>query len=214
MSVFSGAANIIKRYFLSGVLVVVPVILTYLVLRLLFSTVDDILQPVITKLFGFAIPGLGLVTTLVIIIIAGIITRNFLGAQIYHLGDRFLNGMPLVRPVYSAAKQLLEAMAGSSSTSFKEVALVEYPRVGIYAIGFITHRLEIAVDGSRDPYIAVFIPSTPTPMTGNVALVPADKAYVLDMTVEQGVKYLVSGGAASPDLIHARHLSRPATTGR
>ena len=92
--------------------------------------------------------------------------------KIYRLGDRFLNGMPLVRPVYSAAKQLLEAMTGSSSTSFKEVVLVEYPREGAWAIGFITKRLEIVKEGIRGSYVAVFIPSTPTPMvaTGSVSL--------------------------------------------
>ena len=122
----------LKRYFFSGVLVVVPIILTYIVLKFLFDVIDGILSPLLYRIFGYYVTGLGLLTTLLIIILAGVLTRNFLGARLYHLGDRLLRRMPVIRPVYSAAKQLLESLAAGSGTAFKEVGLIQYPRLGSY----------------------------------------------------------------------------------
>ena len=125
--------NILKRYFVSGVLVIVPLILTYLVLKFLFDAVDNILRPIIEKAFGYYVYGLGVLTTLLLILLAGVLTRNFLGAQLYGLGERVLGRMPIIRPIYSAAKQLLEAIAMPSTASFKEVVFVEYPMRGRYS---------------------------------------------------------------------------------
>jgi len=190
--------NILKRHFLSGVIVVVPFILTYIVIKFLFESVDGLLQPLILKLFGYSVPGLGLVTTILLIILAGIFTRNIIGAKLYRLGDYFLVRMPIIRPIYSAAKQLLEALTQPSMNSFKEVVLVEYPRKGSYTISFLSNKFEIE---SKGEHVSVFVPSTPTPISGMVIIVPKDDIIVLDMTIEEGVKFLVSGGVASPTLI-------------
>ncbi|NOY89115.1 MAG: DUF502 domain-containing protein [FCB group bacterium] len=198
---FSKILNAIKRSFISGVLVVVPIILTYIVLKFLFKTIDDILQPLIFQIFGYSILGLGVFTTFLIIILAGILTRNFIGAKLYHYGDRLLVKMPIIRPIYSSAKQLLEAIALPSMNSFKEVALVEYPRKGSFALSFISNRVVLEVDGTLKKYISVFVPSTPTPVSGMVIMLPAEEVLPVDMTVEEGIKFLVSGGVASPKLI-------------
>ena len=201
MPFFNKVSTNLKKYFISGVLVVVPIILTYIVLKFLFETLDSVLQPLINKLLGYYIPGLGLFTTLLLIILAGILTRNFFGAKLYNIGDKILARVPIIRPIYSSAKQLLTAIAEPSVSSFKETALVEYPRKGIYALGFISKRLKLESDKSDDSYVAVFMPSTPTPISGMVILVPENEIILLKMTVEDGIKFLVSGGVASPELL-------------
>lgn len=190
--------NVLKRHFVSGVIVVVPFILTYIVIKFLFETVDGILQPLINHLFGYSLPGLGLVTTVLIIILAGIFTRNIIGAKLYRLGDYFLERMPIIRPIYSAAKQLLEAITKPSLNSFKEVVLIEYPRKGAYTLSFLSNKFEIETKGD---YASVFVPSTPTPISGMVIIVPVADITPLDMSVEEGVKFLVSGGVASPEIL-------------
>jgi len=193
--------TIIKRYFISGVLVVVPLILTYIVLRFLFEAIDGILQPIIYSVFGYYVPGLGVLTTILIIILAGVLTRNMIGAKLYKVGDRLLGRMPIIRTIYSAAKQLLEAVTMPSTRSFKEVALVEYPRRGAYALCFISNRVDMEINGEVRKFASVFVPSTPTPLSGMVIIVPVDEVMLVNMTVEEGVKFLVSGGVASPELI-------------
>ena len=201
MSLLSETTAILKRYFLSGVLVVVPIILTYIVLKFLFETIDGILQPFIHRLLGYYIPGLGVFSTILIIILAGVLTRNVIGNWIYRRGDNILARLPIIRPIYSSAKQLLEAVAAPSMSSFKEVTLIEYPRKGLHALGFISHRIEMRLNDEIGKYAVVFIPSTPTPVSGMVVVVPEKEAVTVNMTVEEGIKFLVSGGVASPSLI-------------
>lgn len=207
MSVVGQMMAVVKRHFVSGMLVVVPLILTYLVLKFMFELVDGVLQPLIIKIFGFYIPGLGLVTTILAIILAGVLTRNFVGARLYRAGDRILERMPIIRPIYSAAKQLLEAVAQPSRNSFKAVVLIEYPRPGVWAMAFLSNRMEVEVNGGNRHLVSVFVPSTPTPISGMVVMLPEDDAVVLDMSVEDGVKFLVSGGVASPSLIKRRPVA-------
>ncbi|RKX24182.1 MAG: hypothetical protein DRP47_11765 [Candidatus Zixiibacteriota bacterium] len=192
---------IVKRYFLSGVLIVVPLILTYIVIKFLFEAIDGILQPIINNTLGYYVPGLGVFTTILLIILAGILTRNYFGARIYRLGDQMLIRLPIIRPIYSAAKQLLSAVTGPSVKSFKEVALVEYPRRGSWALCFISNRFTVVIDGVQRSCASVFVPSTPTPVSGMVVLLPVDQIHIVDMTIEEGIKFLVSGGVASPELI-------------
>ena len=206
MSARVSLSRAIKRYFVAGVLVVVPLILTYLVLKLLFDVVDSLLEPLVMRLFGFWIPGLGLVTTVLLIFLAGVLTRNYLGAALYRIGDRLLVRLPLIRPIYSAAKQLLEALAGPTNQAFKAVVLIEYPRRGCYAMSFLAKRIRLEIGGELRRFAAVFIPSTPTPMSGMVVLLPEDEVMVLDMTVEEGLTFVVSGGVATPELLKQHPL--------
>ncbi|UCE24107.1 MAG: DUF502 domain-containing protein [Candidatus Zixiibacteriota bacterium] len=205
MSLVNRILGSLRLHFLSGVLVVVPIILTYIVLKFLFESLDGILQPILERLLGYSIFGLGVFTTILIIILAGILTRNFIGARLYRVGDRMLVRMPIIRPIYSAAKQLLEAVTMPTMDSFKEVALVEYPRRGAFALGFISNRIEISSGGNLKKYVSVFVPSTPTPVSGMVIVVPEEDVHPVQMTIEEGVKFLVSGGVASPALIHRKN---------
>ena len=199
--------DIIKRQFLSGVLVVVPLILTYLVLRFLFETVDGILSPLIFKLLGYSIPGLGIIATVLIILLMGIVTRNLVGAKLYGYGDKMLTKTPLIRIIYSAAKQLIEAVSVPNIKTFKEVVMIEYPRHGLYAVGFATAKIKFQGGKNGDKkLVGVFIPSTPTPMTGIVVFIAEEDVICMDITVEEGIKLIVSGGIVSPQTInlHAR----------
>ncbi|MCX6830293.1 MAG: DUF502 domain-containing protein [candidate division Zixibacteria bacterium] len=207
MSILRVMRDIIKRQFLSGVLVVVPLILTYLVLRFLFETVDGILSPLIFKLLGYSIPGLGIIATVLIILLMGIVTRNLVGAKLYGYGDKMLTKTPLIRIIYSAAKQLIEAVSVPNIKTFKEVVMIEYPRQGLYAVGFATAKIKFqgGKDGDKK-LVGVFIPSTPTPMTGMVVFIAEEDVICMDITVEEGIKLIVSGGIVSPQTInlHAR----------
>ncbi len=203
MSILRIVRDIIKRQFLSGVLVVVPLILTYLVLRFLFETVDGILSPLIFKLLGYSIPGLGIIATVLIILLMGVITRNLVGAKLYGYGDKMLTKTPLIRIIYSAAKQLIEAVSVPNIKTFKEVVMIEYPRRGLYAVGFATAKIKFqgGKEGDRR-LVGVFIPSTPTPMTGTVVFIAEEDVMCMDITVEEGIKLIVSGGIVSPQTIN------------
>ncbi len=193
--------TLIKRHFIGGMLVIVPLILTYLVLKFLFESIDGVLQPIIHSLLGYFVPGLGVITTLLLILLAGILTRNYIGEQLYSITEKAIARLPLIRPVYSAVKQLVEAIAGPTMQSFKEVALVEYPKEGVWAIGFVSNRVEVEIDGRMTACYSVFMPSTPTPVSGMVIIIPKEKAHLLSMSIEEGIKFLVSGGVASPLLL-------------
>jgi uncharacterized membrane protein len=194
----------LKRYFISGVLIVVPFILSFLVLRFLFETVDGILQPLLHNLLGYYRTGLGLLTTLLIILLAGVLTRNLLGAQLYQIGDRLAARVPLIRMIYSGSKQLLESMARPDAGSFQEVAMIEYPRPGLYSLCFVSNRNRMLLDGVEREYCTCFVPSTPTPVSGMTVIVPAEQVTTVNMTIEEGVKFCVSAGVVSPDLIKNR----------
>ena len=194
----------LKRYFLGGVLIVVPFILTFLVLKFLFETVDGLLQPALQKLLGFYPIGLGLLTTLLIILLAGVLTRNLLGAHLLSMGDRLAGRVPFVRPIYSGSKQLLESLTRADASSFHEVALIEYPRQGLFSLCFVSKRSRISINGVEKEYCTCFVPSTPTPVTGMTVVVPAENVTSVDMTIEDGVKFFVSGGVVSPEIIKNR----------
>jgi uncharacterized membrane protein len=199
----------LRRWFIAGVLVVVPIIITWLVLSFLFNAIDGILQPVILKLSGRTIPGLGILTTIVIILVVGSVARNFFGSRLIKIGDSLLARMPLIRAVYSSAKQLLEAIALPSANSFKDVVMIEYPRKDVWTVGFVSNRIFVDLGDGKSAMVSVFIPSTPTPMTGMVVVVPEREVLILDMTVEAGIKFVVSGGVASPELLHGAPRLRP-----
>jgi len=205
-SIFKMAQDVLRRQFLSGMLVVVPLILTYVVLRFLFDVIDGILSPYIFKFLGYSIPGLGIIFTILIIILTGFFVRSIVGASIYKRGDNLLTKMPIVRIFYLAAKKLIEALAKPSNEAFKEVVMFEYPRHGIWAIGFLTSKIKF-VNGEADQQqelIGVFVPSTPTPVSGFVIFAPRKDVVTLDLTIEAGLKLLVSGGIVAPTLIKKR----------
>ena len=189
---------------MAGVLVVVPIILTYLVIKFLFELVDGLLRPLITHLLGYYWVGLGLIITILIILLAGVLTKNFMGAALHKLIETVLARLPFISPIYSGAKQLLEAVTIPSKGSFKEVVLVEYPRTGVYAVGLVTRKVEILAEGKLRSFVTVLIASTPTPFSGMAILYPVEEIIEVDMSVEDALKFLVSGGVVSPETIQEK----------
>ncbi len=200
---------------MGGILVIVPLIITVVVLRFLFTKVDGILSPFITQALGYRIPGLGLVATIVLIFLAGFLTANVIGSRLFKVWEIFLIRTPLVRTIYGSSKQLVRAIATSDKHSFKQVVLVQFPRKGMYCLGFLTQEIKTDLDATPDRLMAVYIPSTPTPFSGWTMLFPPGEVIFLDMTVEQGIKFFVSGGIASPErfsLKSLENINKPETT--
>jgi len=201
MSILSYIKSGIKRYFLSGILVIVPLIITYVVLRFFLSSIDGILSPLLVKYIGYDIPGLGIVITVIVVFIAGILTRGVLGRGAVSLWERLLNSLPLVRTIYSAAKQLLISIAEPKASKFQRVVIIPYPRLGMYSLAFAASEVALDRQGVIGDYVAVFIPSTPTPFTGYMLMVKKDEVYPTNMSIEEAVKFIVSGGIVVPEVM-------------
>jgi uncharacterized membrane protein len=190
--------NLLRRQFLAGVIVIVPLILTVFVLKFLFGGVDNLFSPLVEKIFGTRIPGLGILATLVIIYLVGAMATNVIGSRLIRLWDILFAKTPLVRTVYGASKQLLEGLTLPGKKAFQQPVLVQYPRPGCYAIGFVANRLEVTLPDSKKEMVAVFVPSTPTPFTGFALLFPGEEIIPLNLSVEEALKFVVSGGFVSP----------------
>lgn len=191
--------NLFRKQFLAGVIVIVPLILTFMVLRFFFGGVDNLFSPLVERVFGIRIPGLGFLATLVVIYLVGVLASNVIGSRLIRLWDILFTKTPLVRTIYGASKQLLEGLTLPDKKAFQRAVLVQYPRLGAYALGFISKRIEVLLENSKKDLVAVFIPSTPTPFTGFVILFPKEEVIDLDLPIEQALKFVVSGGIVSPE---------------
>lgn len=186
-----------RRLFLAGLLVVVPIIATYLILRFLFRTIDGLLAPMVTQLIGRDLPGLGFLATIVIVFIAGFLISSVFGSRLYSIGEVLFIKTPLVRTVYGGAKQLMEGMFSQGGKAFKQAVLVEFPHKGVWVVAFIGGEIQIA----GRAFISVFVPSTPTPFTGFVANYSPEEVVPLSISIEEALKFVVSGGIVVPDEI-------------
>ncbi|MBR72398.1 MAG: hypothetical protein CMM30_05585 [Rhodospirillaceae bacterium] len=194
-----------RTYFFTGVLVTAPFGLTAWLIWLLVDFVDRTVIPLIpldynpSNVLGHSIPGLGVIIVLIVLTTIGALVTNFLGRYMVRLGEHLLNRLPVVRTVYGLFKQIFDAVLAQSANAFREVVLVEYPRRGIWVIGFITGPTRGEVQRIIDEkMVNVFIPTTPNPTSGFLLFVPRDDCKILKMSVEEGVKLVISGGIVSP----------------
>lgn len=185
----------IRAKLLAGVLILVPLVITFLVLQFLFVNLDGLLQPVITVVVGYPIPGAGIVSTVILLYLAGVVATNVFGQRLLRGAERVMDRMPVVRTLYMTSKSALNAVARREAPAFKRVVLVEYPRKGIYAVGFATGQF---LGPSGEVLVSVFLPATPLPTGGILAIVPESEVIVTDMSVDEGLKLIVSGGILSP----------------
>ena len=190
----------IKSTFFAGLVVVVPIVITALALYWLFGFLDGFLSPLIHGVIGREIPGLGLVTEVVLIFLVGAVATNVLGSRLLKFLQDFLMRIPLVKTIYPTIKQVVEAFHPSSSSSFKKVVLVEYPKSGILTLGFLTREVSMKEDSSNQRYYAVYLP-TNNLYLGQVALFKAEEVMVPGLTIEEGLKIILSGGTAFPPTI-------------
>ncbi len=199
-----GLRTIIKNYFLTGLLVILPVFVTVYVIWFLIRVMDVVLKYIPPKYLPetylpFQIPGLGLILVIILIFAVGLLTRNLAGRRVVHIWENMVDRIPLVRIIYSGVKQLLEAFFIQKNQAFKRVALLEYPRRGTYVIGFITGESKGEVQSKTNKNMMnVFVPTTPNPTSGFYILIPEDELIILDMSVEDAFKLIISGGIFSP----------------
>ncbi len=207
----------LKNYFFTGLLVILPIFITVYVILFLIRGMDAILKFIPVKYLpetylNFRIPGLGLIFVVILVFAVGLLARNIVGRKIVHLGENIVERIPLVRILYAGVKQLLETIFLQKTDAFKRVALVEYPRRGTYVIGFITGESKGEVQDKTDKnMINVFIPTTPNPTSGFYMLVPDDELVVLNMSVEDAFKLIISGGIISPAKKNAKAVSNTIT---
>lgn len=195
----------LRTYFLAGVLVTAPIATTLWLGWQIIEFFDRQVRALIPARysmgseFPFTIPGIGLVVFTAAMILVGMLTANFLGRRIVVIGEGILARMPVVRGVYGATKQIFEAIFAQKSNAFRQVVLVEFPRHGMWSLGFVSGaaggEIQDVVDGEL---VNVFVPTTPNPTSGYLMFVPRDQTVVLGMTVEEGIKLVVSGGIVTP----------------
>ncbi|MDJ0863182.1 MAG: DUF502 domain-containing protein [Gammaproteobacteria bacterium] len=193
-----------RKYFIAGLLVWLPVGATILVIKLLVDTMDQTLlllppewRP--AEFIGFNVPGLGIALSVLVVFATGVIFANFLGRRLVTFWEALLARIPLVRTVYTAVKQVTETVFSSSSQSFRQVLLVEYPRRGIWSLGFQTNTgLGEVQQKTGEEVVAVFVPTTPNPTSGFVLMIPRKEVVEMDMSVDEGLKMIVSMGVVVP----------------
>lgn len=194
----------IRKYLLAGLLVWLPIWVTLLVIRFVIDTLDSTLsllpnayQP--SQLIGYDIPGVGVVVSLTVVFLTGLLATNFLGKRLVSLGERFLAKIPLVRSIYNAVKQVLETLFSSSSQAFRKVLLIEYPRKGLWSIAFQTSVANQEVHyHAGEEMITIFVPTTPNPTSGFLMMVPQRDATELNMSVDEALKMVISLGVVQP----------------
>lgn len=191
----------IRRWFFAGLLVWIPLGATLLVIHFLYNLLNTSLLLVPPSLRP-DIPGLGVVLSVALVLLTGAIAANFLGSKLVSFAERLLNRIPLVRSIYGGVKKLAETLFSESSSSFRKVVLIEYPRKGIWSLGFQAgESLPEAKARTGVDYITVFIPTTPNPTSGFIMQVPRSEAVWLEMSVEEGMRYIISLGMVLPDAL-------------
>jgi uncharacterized membrane protein len=195
----------LRAYFLTGVIVTAPISITIFLVWSFLTFLDTQVEGLIPARYNpetylpFSLPGLGLLMMLAFLTLVGMLTAGLAGRTLVRMGERLLSRMPIVRSVYSTLKQIFETVLAQSSRSFREVVLIEYPRRGIGAIGFVTGPTRGEVqEKADDELVNVFLPTTPNPTSGFLLFVPKKDLIHLDMSIEEGIKMVISGGIVAP----------------
>lgn len=205
----------VRRYIITGTAVMVPIALTAYVIWLTFSLIDNVLGGLVALFVGQRIPGVGAALTLILLFAVGLFAANVVGSSIIRLGERILATIPLVRNVYTAAKQLTQALTTRRKENFNRVVLVEFPRKGTYSIGFVTNGQAGAFSRIVDEeVVTVFVPTAPNPTTGFFFGVPPDEVYDLPISVEDGFKLILSAGLIVPEDLKEAEEGGPVSDGK
>ena len=193
-----------KKYFITGLLIWVPLAITAWVLTLIVSTMDqsllllpEAIRP--EKLMGFYLPGIGALATLLVIFLTGLVTANIIGQRLLRFWEGVLSRIPVVKSVYYSVKQVSDTLFSSSGEAFRKALLVQYPREGSWTIAFMTGQPGgDVVNHLRGEYISVYVPTTPNPTSGFFLMMPKSDVVELDMSVDEALKYIISMGVVTP----------------
>jgi len=186
-----------KNYFLSGILVVIPIVITIFVVKAIFTFLDELLLPYLMPKLGYWVPGIGIIITFAGIYLVGILVTNFIGRKFVSLGEKIVLNIPIAKSIYGSVKQIMETFSFKSEESGKKVVMVEYPKENIWSIGLINGEIKHPETGERLYNILVIAAINPT--SGFFILVPQKKVVHLNISVEDAMKWIVSGGIVIPD---------------
>ena len=200
----NGKPTLFKKYFLTGLVIWVPVAVTFWVLQIVIGTLDQSIWLIPEHLrphntLGFNIPGLGALITLAIIFLTGVVAANFFGQQIVRWWNNILSRIPFVSTIYKAIKQVSDTMLSPNGQAFRKAVLLQYPRQGTWTIAFLTGTPggEVA-HALKTEHVSVYVPTTPNPTSGFFLLVPKNEVTELDMSVDDALKYIISMGVVAP----------------
>ena len=209
----------VRTHFVRGLLIVLPTIITFWLLRILFGAVSDNVTPWVLRAFSasgvtwigdwharFIVPLIGLVLTILLIYLIGLIAANLVGQRVLSWFEGGVLKIPFVKSIYGGARQLLDAFGSGGKGTFTRVVLVQYPRAGVWTVGFVTSevRAEMPSGDGVVSAVMVFFPTTPNPTSGWLAIVPEGDLLEIDLSIEEGVKLIVSGGIVTPKALSAR----------
>ncbi|WP_263769940.1 DUF502 domain-containing protein [Propionivibrio soli] len=192
-----------KRYFITGLLIWVPLAITAWVLLLIADVADQSLRLLPASMHphnvvGFDIPGAGVVVTLAIILATGILTANFIGQRLVSWWEKLLARIPVVNSIYNSVKQVSDTLFSSSGNAFRKALLVQYPRAGSWTIAFLTGVPGGDVANHLEDHVSVYVPTTPNPTSGFFLMLPRNEVIELDMDVDEALKYIISMGVVAP----------------
>ena len=196
-----GWGRILRGQFLTGLLIIVPLGASILILYWIFVSIDNILQPLIRLIVGHNVTGVGFGVTIVLIYLAGVIARNVVGRRIMRYGDSLLNRVPVFRLLYRGIRQILESFSGTDKTGFMQVVLVEFPREGMRAMGFVTNEM---TDKNGQKLLNVLIPTAPNPTTGFLQIVREEDIIRTNISIDDAVKMVISAGRMMPGEVQTR----------
>ena len=195
----------LRKYTIAGLLVWLPFAATVVIIKLVVDLLDKIIlllppewQP--ATVLGFSIPGFGIILAISILLLTGMMAANLFGRRLVDFWEAILNRIPLVRSIYNSVKQISTTILDSGSKSFRKVVILQYPRKGVWSIGFLTNEnVSADLEGVDKKLVAVFVPTTPNPTSGFIIMAPREDITELDMTVEEGFKFIISMGVIIPD---------------
>jgi|SRR5688500_17411392 len=196
----------LRNYFLTGIVVAAPIGITIYLTWAFIHWVDQKVKPLIPAVYNpdtylpFSLPGVGLLFAIVMLTLLGFLTASLVGRSVVAFGEQLLDRVPLVRNLYRGLRQLFQTVLSQSSRSFQKVALVEYPRKGVWRVGFVatSAKGEVGTRLAADDVMAIFVPNTPNVTAGFLVYVPRRDVTILDMSVEEGAKMIISGGLVAP----------------
>ena len=194
-----------RKYFITGLLILVPLGITVWVLHAIISTMDQSLLLLPNQwrpeaLIGFKIPGLGALLTVLIVFLTGLLTKNFVGKYLVAGWETLLNRIPVVSSIYSSVKQVSDTLFSSTGNAFSKALLIQYPRQGTWTIAFLTGTPSVDVAKHLDgEHISVYVPTTPNPTSGYLLIIPKKDAIELEISVDTALKYVVSMGVVAPE---------------
>lgn len=194
----------VRRHLVAGLIVIAPVGITAYVLWVIFQWLDQLLGRFLYPALGVSIPGLGLLALLALLIVVGWLAERALGARALAWWNAFLERIPIARRIYSASNRIVRTVLGEEQRFFRNVVMVEYPAEGRWSIGFLTADAPPAMRRQVPDGVTVFVPTTPNPTTGFLAVLPRDRVVTLSMSLEDAFTYILSAGAVAPEEIAAR----------